>query len=153
MNQELERTATESKCSALTKAGRPCRAAAGEGGLCYFHANPSKARELGRIGGRRNRHVAGADSLELPRLDTAAAVRDALAQMMVELHSQRLHPRNASALAHLASTLLRAIESAEVAELRERVSRLERSLEAFVPGEVAEPRDLDTLSRNVKEDG
>jgi hypothetical protein len=133
MNQELEHATSEFKCKGLTKAGRPCRAAAGEGGLCYFHANPSKAQELGRIGGRRNRHVTGT-ALELPRLDTAAAVRDALAQMMVELHSRRLHPRNASALAHLASTLLRAIESAELVELRERVSRLERSLEGLVPG-------------------
>jgi hypothetical protein len=24
-----------------------------EGGLCYFHANPDKAAELGRNGGRR----------------------------------------------------------------------------------------------------
>jgi Family of unknown function (DUF5763) len=44
------------RCQALTKAGKPCRAAATEGGLCFFHANPSKAVELGRIGGLKNRH-------------------------------------------------------------------------------------------------
>jgi len=27
-----------------------------EGGLCYFHANPDKAAELGRNGGRRRQH-------------------------------------------------------------------------------------------------
>ena len=28
-----------------------------EGGLCYFHANPNKAAELGRNGGRRRKHT------------------------------------------------------------------------------------------------
>jgi len=40
------------RCQGQTKAGKPCRAAATSGGLCYFHANPNKAAELGRIGGR-----------------------------------------------------------------------------------------------------
>jgi len=37
-----------SRCKARTKAGKPCRAAATAGGLCFFHANPEKASELGR---------------------------------------------------------------------------------------------------------
>jgi hypothetical protein len=28
-----------------------------ENGLCYFHANPDKAAELGRNGGRRRKHA------------------------------------------------------------------------------------------------
>jgi len=37
----------------FTNAGKPCRAAATEGGPCFFHGNPQKAAELGRIGGRK----------------------------------------------------------------------------------------------------
>jgi len=48
---------SNSRCKANTKEGRPCRAAATEGGLCFFHANPNKAVELGRIGGRKNGHT------------------------------------------------------------------------------------------------
>lgn len=35
-----------SVCKAVTKAGKPCRAAATQSGCCYFHANPAKAAEL-----------------------------------------------------------------------------------------------------------
>jgi hypothetical protein len=43
-----------SRCKAIAESGKPCRADAAEGGLCFFHANPDKASELGRIGGRGN---------------------------------------------------------------------------------------------------
>jgi uncharacterized protein DUF5763 len=57
------------RCKAKTKSGKPCRAAATAGGLCYFHANPDKASELGRIGGRSNRHSASEAADPLPALD------------------------------------------------------------------------------------
>jgi len=41
---------TKNSCRAKTKNGKPCQAAATEGGLCFFHANPKKASELGQIG-------------------------------------------------------------------------------------------------------
>jgi hypothetical protein len=41
------------QCKAKTKARQRCRAAATAGGLCFFHANPDKASELGREGLRR----------------------------------------------------------------------------------------------------
>jgi hypothetical protein len=65
-----------SRCKAIAKSGEPCRAAATEGGLCFFHANPDKASELGRIGGRGNRRAAGENADPLPTLDNALAVRD-----------------------------------------------------------------------------
>jgi hypothetical protein len=52
----------DSRCKAQAKSGKPCRAAATAGGLCFFHANPDKASELGRIGGRNKRHAAGENS-------------------------------------------------------------------------------------------
>src|ERR1700686_3279800 len=64
----------DSRCKAQTRKVKPCRAAATAGGLCSFHANPNKASELGRIGGRRNRRQSAHDSLNpLPKLETATA--------------------------------------------------------------------------------
>lgn len=60
---------SDGRCKGRAKSGKACRAAATNGGLCFFHANPDKASELGRIGGRSNRHVAGETAYPLPRLD------------------------------------------------------------------------------------
>ena len=40
-----------SKCSAVTRAGLPCRAVAGPDGLCSAHSGALNMRELGRRGG------------------------------------------------------------------------------------------------------
>jgi len=98
------------RCKARTKAGKPCRAAATEGGLCYFHANPSKASELGRIGGRRNRHVAAGGADSLPPADNALAVRNRLARLIDDVHSGKVLPNVASVEGHLLSLQLRAID-------------------------------------------
>ena len=69
-------------CKALTKSGKPCRAAATAGGLCFFHAHPNKASELGRPGGRSKSRVVTEGLDPLPALDNAIAVRDALARLI-----------------------------------------------------------------------
>lgn len=38
------------RCKALTKSGKPCRAAATAGGLCFFHANPNKRLSWAELG-------------------------------------------------------------------------------------------------------
>jgi hypothetical protein len=58
-----------SRCQGQTRSGRPCRAAATAGGLCFFPACPNKASKLGRIGGKSNRHFAGANTNPLPTMD------------------------------------------------------------------------------------
>jgi len=113
---------SESRCKARTNAGKACRAAATEGGLCFFHANPKKASELGRIGGSRNRHVAGTSADPLPTLDNAIAVRDTVARLIVDIYSGKLQPRLAAGLAPLLNLQLRAIE---IADLEGRLARLE----------------------------
>jgi hypothetical protein len=45
----------------------PCRAPAVERELCFFHAHPEKTAELGREGGRKNRHWTSTDSEVSPR--------------------------------------------------------------------------------------
>ena len=114
-----------SRCKGRTKAGKPCRAAATAGGLCFFHANPNKTSELGRIGGRSKRPAA-AEGDPLPRLDTAIAVQDTLARVISEVYSGKLDPRVAVGLAPLLSLQLRAIRTADL-ELERRLAKLEKS--------------------------
>jgi hypothetical protein len=106
----MNKTHNENRCKARTKAGKPCRAAASDGGLCFLHANPNKAAELGRMGGLKNRHVvAGAAVAAVPALDSALAVRNAIAQVFTDLYSGRISPKVASSLAALLSLEVRAI--------------------------------------------
>ena len=116
------------RCKATTKSGKPCRAAATEGGLCYFHANPNKASELGRIGGRSNRHVAAGENADpLPTLDTPRAVRETVARLIAEVLAGRIHPRIAAGLAPLLNLQMQAIEKTD---LDERLARTEALLAA-----------------------
>ncbi len=100
-------------CKAKTKKGKQCRAAATAGGLCFFHANPNKASELGRKGGKGNRHARGGSVDPLPRLENAKAVRDAVNRLVADLHSGDVNPRVASVLATLLNLQLRAIETTD----------------------------------------
>jgi hypothetical protein len=115
-----------SRCKGRTKAGKPCRAAATAGGLCFFHANPNKASELGRIGGRSKRPVAAGNADPLPTLETAMAVQDTLDRLIAEVYSGKLDPRVAVGLAPLLSLQLRAIKTADL-DLERRLAKLEKS--------------------------
>jgi hypothetical protein len=108
------------RCKAKTKSGKPCQAAATAGGLCFFHANPDKASELGRIGGRSNRHVSGESADPLPTLDNAIAVRETVARLIADVYAGKLNPRVAAGLAPLLSLQLRAIEITEITNKMER---------------------------------
>ena len=102
------------RCTGKTKSGKPCRAAATDGGLCFFHANPNKASELGRIGGRKNGHVFAANSVPLPPLDSAGGIREAVSRLAAEVYAGTMDPKAASALVPLLNIQLRAIETAEI---------------------------------------
>ena len=110
----------DSCCKGRAKSGKPCGAAATAGGLCFFHANPDKASELGRIGGRSNRHAAGENADPLPTLDNVIAVRDTVARLIADVYAGKLHPRIAAGLAPLLNLQMRAIEITEIANLERR---------------------------------
>jgi hypothetical protein len=132
-----------SRCKGQTKQGKPCRAAATEGGLCFLHANPNKASELGRIGGRKNRHVIEGAARPLPPLDTITGVRTAIGQMIVDVHERRLDPRTAAGVAPLLNTLLRALGAAD---LEQRIKNLEKQIEGLqltAPANPAEEEGYD----------
>jgi hypothetical protein len=113
----------ENRCKGRTKAGKACRAYATDGGFCFFHANPNKASDLGRIGGRRNRHVATYSADDLTKLHDAVAIRDAVNRVLQDLYSRKIGPRTASAAATLLNLQMRAIYVTDIAE---RLARLEK---------------------------
>lgn len=117
-----------SRCQSLTKTGRPCRAAATEGGLCFFHANPKKAVELGRVGGLKNGR-APVETDPLTNLDSAEAVRDTVARLIADVYTGKLHARTAAGLAALIHLQLRAIV---ITTLEQRVTKVEKLLAAVI---------------------
>ena len=117
-----------SRCQAQTKRGRPCLAAATAGGLCFFHANPNKASELGRIGGRSKRLATPEPDELLPPMDNPSAVRDIVRQLIADVYAGRLHPRIAAGLAPLLNLQLRAIETTNLERMAERITEVEKRL-------------------------
>ena len=89
-----------------------------------FHANPKKAAELGRIGGKRNSRVP-TTSDPLPDLDSATAVRDAVKRLIADVYAGKLNPRTTSGLATLLQLQLRAIEKTD---FEQRITNMEKQL-------------------------
>lgn len=110
------------KCKALTKAGAPCRAQAGENGTCYLHEDPERARLLGQSGGRKNRQ-------RLPETPTgpltAEDLRNIIAQTIRGVQAKTLTPRAASAISQLCNSAKSLLLDVD---LEDRVARLEQQL-------------------------
>jgi len=103
--------ATRKRCKGAKKNGAACTAWATEGGLCYFHANPDKAAELGRNGGRRRKHTYEQSTEHIAVPASAADVRRMLAETMAEVKAGKMDPKVANTIAYLATVLLRAYET------------------------------------------
>jgi len=110
------------RCRATTKAGELCLAGATASGLCYLHEDPSRAREMGRRGGLKNRRVTPEETTEMPPLNTAEDVRAMLAKLAQDVRARKVEPRVAASVSQIASTLLKAIETAD---LERRLAKLE----------------------------
>jgi hypothetical protein len=128
-------TNSNTRCQGQTKKGKPCRAAATSGGLCFFHANPNKAVELGRIGGRKKGLVPAELVVvdPLPKLDKVSAVRDAVERLISEVYAGKLDPRVASGLAPLLNLQHRVVGSAALERRIEKLEKLLARLEASGP--------------------
>ena len=111
------------RCSGKTKAGLPCRAQAGSGGLCFFHANPEKAQALGQIGGRKNRSRTSEPPAASPL--SAADLRDYLVEAIQDVRSNKITPRTGAAISQLCNTLFRVLQNAD---LEARLAKLEQRL-------------------------
>jgi len=106
-------------CKGETKEGKPCRAAATAGGLCFFHANPDKASELGRIGGQKNRRAVPSDFEGLLNIEPVFAIRNTLAHLFDEVYAGRLEVKVVRELIRLLSLYGRVAHEAN-AEARRR---------------------------------
>ena len=115
----------DGRCHGMNKQGQPCGARATESGYCYLHAHPEMAAQLGRAGGRQNRHVVEGVTTPLSALDTSSGVMAAIAQVIIDVHAKRLPPRIATSVAPLLNTLLRALDTEEQDK---RLRRLEEKL-------------------------
>ena len=119
---------SNSHCQSMTKKGNPCRAAAAEGGLCFFYANPNKAVELGRIGGKKNGHLrVGLEPR--PHLDNAMAIRDTVNRLISDVYEGKLHPRIAAGLAPLMHLQLPVVEKTGT---ERRLTKLERLVQVVL---------------------
>jgi len=111
------------QCSGNTKAGKPCRAAAGVGGLCFFHKNPDRVKSLGQIGGLKNKKFTGV-SLDVPDSITATDLCRLEVQVVKGLLSGEIPAREASALAQMFTLLHRHLPTAD---FDRRIAHLEAS--------------------------
>ena len=110
--------AAKKRCKSVTITGVACTAWAMEGGLCYFHANPDKAAELGRNGGRRRQHSYEQSTRNIAVPESAADVRRMLAETMAEVKVGRMDPKVANTVAYVGTVLLRAYEADAAPECR-----------------------------------
>lgn len=83
------------------------------GGLCYFHANPDKAAELGSKGGRRRAAYRSENLTELEPPKTAADLRELFAQSIVEVRAGKMEPRLANSISLLGTSFLRALHDSD----------------------------------------
>jgi general stress protein YciG len=110
------------RCKATTSSGTRCKAKPHKDGLCFFHSDPKKAAELGRKGGRRNRHSYETPLQHVTAPESAGDVKRMLAETMAEVRAGKMDPKLGSTLGYLGTALLRAFE---VADLEQRLERLE----------------------------
>ena len=131
----------DGRCHGTNKQGQPCGARAMECGYCYLHAHPEMAAQLGRAGGKQNRHAVDGLSTPLPALDSVASVKAAIAHVIADVHAKRLPPRIATGVAPLFNILLRALDTEEQEErlrkLEEKINKLENEAGARSSGRVA----------------
>lgn len=114
------------QCKATTSSGDRCKAKPHKNGLCFFHSDPKKAAELGRKGGRRNRHTYETPPQEVAVPESAGDVQRMLAESMAELRAGKMDPKLGSTLGYLGTALLRAFE---LADFEQRLEQLEKKNE------------------------
>jgi hypothetical protein len=85
------------RCAGFTKAGEPCQAAATAGGLCFSHANPNKASELGRIGGTKRRK-SGVENTEAPEGENATDLENLVGRLIGDVQKGKFDAGTAAGL-------------------------------------------------------
>jgi hypothetical protein len=86
------------------------------GGLCYFHANPDKASELGQRGGKARSSDGASDAtgyVDRP-LKTVEDVTNLLAETINDLRSGSIDSRIANTVGYLATGMLKALQQGDI---------------------------------------
>src|SRR5579864_7113464 len=126
-----------SQCIGTTKAGNPCRAAAGRSPLCFLHRNPESAKRLGQIGGLKNRRFTGFD-MQVPDYITATDLCKLEVQVVRGVLSGDIPAREATAVAQMCGLLHRHLPTAD---LERRIALLEEAAGGIsMPCDVSEPQ-------------
>ena len=134
MNREKPR------CSGNSKAGKPCGAAPTSSGLCFFHSQPAKAVELGRIGGRKNGRLPSHDTSLVLTSQDARTARDTLAFLYENVLNRRIGPAQATALIKITELRLKLEERTDLSKVEKLYEELKQAIETR-DVESAEPED------------
>ena len=114
------------RCSALSKDGKPCGAAPTSTGLCFFHGNPNRAAELGRLGGKLNRRRI--DESAHSESDGMESAEERLESLYRRVETGSLSPVVANTLMKLTDLQARVREKTaieqQIAELQEQLRTL-----------------------------
>ena len=86
------------------------------GGLCYFHANPDKASELGKRGGRAKGSIGtpGATEYVVRPIKNVHDVAGLLADTINDLRSGTIDSRLANTVGFLAAGMLKALQQGDI---------------------------------------
>ena len=116
------------RCKAMTKNGAPCKAAPMASGFCFLHDNPSRASELGRIGGKQNRRERRPSADALPKLDGPRSASERLQWIFEECMAGSMRPAVANILMKVTDFQTRVWEKTrleqQITELQEQVTNL-----------------------------
>ena len=102
---------TLAQCKATTPSGERCKAKPHKDNLCFFHSEPKKAAELGRKGGKANRHTFVTPSQEIVPPESVGNVKRMLAHTMAAVLSGKIDPKLGTTVAYMGIALLRAYEA------------------------------------------
>ncbi len=134
------------RCKALTKSGTPCGAAPTRTGLCFFHGNPNKASELGRIGGKRNRSPKEEKDTVL-RLKGAASASERLESLYHDVETGSIRPPVANVLMKLTDLQARMQEKIVIEDQLAKLEEQIRILKSMI-----QLRDMETSMSEAEGD-
>jgi hypothetical protein len=92
----------------------PCSAAPTDTGFCHLHNDPTLAAKLGRVGGRKNRHVTPDAPRVMPAIDTMAGVQQFITQLVGAVYTEKLPVRTVSGINSLLNTMIRTFDPSDV---------------------------------------
>jgi hypothetical protein len=132
-------------CKGKNAKGEACGAAAGPGGLCYFHANPDLAKELGRLGGQKNGHSTGTD-IEVPAKMTLDDLNEITSKAIRAVFHGEIKVGQAEAVAKLIVVQRQNLTSVD---FEKRIAELERQAATVLP----RPEPVSQQGREVSAEG